>query len=137
MTGDELSSSTQEGDTDHEERSDGGLAETDGSRRLTSRASGVSTGIETDRNLLNLAATTQIAWMLVILAGTLGFGIWTPELYFILSFIGLLAVSLLFVPADRNQTWWVGLRWIVRACFVILGYIVFRRAESILGPIVG
>jgi len=74
----------------------------------------------------------QGALMLLLLAVLIGLELLTPEVYFTLSFLGLLALRTVFVPTDDPPQWWRRLNWAVRIGFLVLGYIVVQRALELL-----
>lgn len=70
----------------------------------------------------------------MVLIGLVLFAVemWTPELYFVVSFLGLLAVRTILAPTDRIPTWWTRLNWVVRAGFLVFGYLVLRQLPPLL-----
>lgn len=83
-----------------------------------------------DRFRLLLAA--QGAAMALIGIVLFVVGAFSPELYFVVSFLGLLALRIVMAPTDRLPTWWTRLNWVVRAGFVVFGYLVLRRLPELL-----
>jgi len=69
--------------------------------------------------------SVQSVWMLLLWGLLRGLGIWSIDLYFIVSFFGLLLMRLLFVPRDDSAVWWSVLDWLVRSGFVVLAYIFY------------
>ena len=65
--------------------------------------------------------------MLLVLAGTFLLGLFSVQLFFTLSFIGLLAVTQLYHPVQEPPNWWRWLRLLVVICFVVFGYFVYLR----------
>lgn len=77
-------------------------------------------------------ATVQVIWMLLVLAATLLVGLFSATVFFILSFIGLLAVTQLYHPQGEPPGWW---RWIyplIGVCFVGFGYVVYLRVIDVI-----
>jgi len=75
---------------------------------------------------------TQIGWMAITLLALIAWELFTPEIFFTISFIELLVVRQLFVPTDTEQRWWVLLRWLTAFGFVVFGAIVFQRISEFL-----
>lgn len=77
-------------------------------------------------------AIAQFVWMLLT-AGILGaLGLFSPEIYFDVSFIGLLVNKVLFAPSGEvPRQWWVveALTW---AGFAVLIYLIVVRAQELL-----
>lgn len=73
--------------------------------------------------------TVQTGWMVLMLAVLFGLESWSLELYFILSFLGLLAARILFAPSREAPDWWTALNWLVYAGLVVLGYIYFQQLD--------
>ena len=83
-------------------------------------------------NPLLYVTVGQFLWMLVTGAILGGFGLFSAELYFDLSFIGLLVNKVLFAPSkDIPRQWWVieALTWVG---FAILMYLIVLRAQAVL-----
>lgn len=77
-------------------------------------------------------AVVQATSMVLIGLALLAVEMWTPELYFVASFLGLLVVRTVLAPTDRIPTWWTRLNWIVRAGFLVFGYLVLRQLPQLL-----
>lgn len=77
-------------------------------------------------------AVVQVAAMVLLGLALVALEMWTPELYFVVSFLGLLVVRTLLAPTDRVPTWWNRLNWVVRAGFVVFGYLVLRQLPVLL-----
>lgn len=73
----------------------------------------------------------QAVWMFVALVMLLLSSEFTPENYFIISFIGLIAVSQVFAPADTRTRWWSILRIITFAGYAIFALIIYRRVSEV------
>ena len=74
----------------------------------------------------------QAAAMIAVAAGLFAFGMWTLELYFVVSFLSLLSLRVVLAPTDRVPTWWTRVNWVVRACFVVFGYLVLSSLPELL-----
>lgn len=74
----------------------------------------------------------QAVWMVAALALLTGIGMLRLELYFAVSFIGLLIVSQLFAPLGSNPRWWIRLRRLIAVGFVVLAYVIGLQAFSFL-----
>lgn len=77
-------------------------------------------------------AVVQVAAMVLIGLALLAVEMWTPELYFVVSFLGLLVVRTVLAPTDRIPIWWTRLNWVVRAGFLVFGYLVLRQLPQLL-----
>jgi len=66
-------------------------------------------------------------WIVLILVVLFAMDRWSIELYFMLSFQGLLAVRVMLAPTDRVPDWWRVLDYLVYAGFLLFGYFVVRR----------
>lgn len=75
---------------------------------------------------------TLAAWLLLSLAVLFLLGVFTPQLYFVFSFIGLLSVMQLYAPAAVGVHWWLPLRALVVVCFVVFGYVVYLRIMTVV-----
>lgn len=71
-------------------------------------------------------------WLVLLLVSLVGLDLWSIELYYTLSFVGLLAVRMVFAPTDRPPQWWHRLTWLVRVGFLVFGYVVVQQALSVL-----
>ncbi|WP_241692779.1 hypothetical protein [Haloarcula salina] len=69
----------------------------------------------------------QTGWMVVALALLFLFDMWALDLYFILSFNGLLLARVLLAPARGNPDWWRRLNWFVYLGFGVLVYLIVQR----------
>ena len=81
---------------------------------------------------LRILAVTQGAAMVLLGVVLFALEMWTPELYFVVSFLGLLAVRVVLAPTDRIPTWWSRLNWVVRAGFIVFGYLVLRQLPVLI-----
>ncbi|MDS0299663.1 hypothetical protein NDI76_13015 [Halogeometricum sp. S1BR25-6] len=77
-------------------------------------------------------AVAQAAMMILLGVALFALEMWTPEFYFVVSFLGLLVVRTLLAPTDRIPVWWSRLNWVVRAGFVVFGYLVLRQLPVLL-----
>lgn len=77
-------------------------------------------------------AVVQVTGMVLIGLVLLAVEMWTPELYFVVSFLGLLVIRTILAPTDRIPTWWTRLNWVVRAGFLVFGYLVLRQLPELL-----
>lgn len=85
------------------------------------------TSVHRDRFLVTLSI-----WLLVSLAVMLLLGTFTPQGYFIISFIGLLSVMHLYAPTENGDRWWLPFRALVVVCFVAFGYVVYVRVMTVI-----
>lgn len=83
-------------------------------------------GLESQNALLLLLAG-QVVWMAVpwVVFGSVT--LWTFEVYYVVSFVGLLVMRVLAAPEDETLRWWTALDWVVRVGFVVLAYIVYTQ----------
>ena len=81
---------------------------------------------------LRIFAVAQTAAMVLIAAVLFVLEMWTPELYFVISFLGLLVLRIVLAPTDRIPTWWSRLNWVVRAGFVVFAYLVLQQLPELL-----
>jgi ABC-type multidrug transport system permease subunit len=86
---------------------------------MATRWSSVSYARGTD-GMAGLALVTLGGWLICTLAVLLYFSLFTIREYFVIAFIGLLAIAQVFAPVQSSPRWWVILRRLV-----ILGYAVF------------
>lgn len=56
----------------------------------------------------------------------------TPQDYFVLSFIGLLSVMQLYAPTKSGDRWWLPLRALLGVCFAVFGYVVYLRVTTVV-----
>lgn len=75
---------------------------------------------------------TLAVWLLLSLGVLLLVDHFTPERYFLLSFIGLLSVMQLYAPTETGDRWWLPVRALVGVCFVVFGYVVYTRVATIV-----
>jgi len=89
-----------------------------------------------DTGAFRLFVATQLVWLTVSIPVVTSFGITSDESLFILVFVGFLTASVLFEPVESDPRWWRVSRWLARGGFVILGYLILRRAQE-LGILTG
>ena len=77
-------------------------------------------------------AVAQAAAMVLLGVVLFAMEMWTPELYFVVSFLGLLAIRTVLAPTDRIPAWWSRLNWVVRVGFLVFGYLVLRQLPVLL-----
>ncbi|WP_139229751.1 hypothetical protein [Halogeometricum limi] len=70
--------------------------------------------------------------MLLVAAVLFTLEMWSPEFYFVVSFLGLLTLRIVLAPTDRVPTWWSRLNWVVRGGFVVFGYLVLQQLPELL-----
>jgi len=75
---------------------------------------------------------TLIAWMLASLGVLVALNAFTPQNFFILSFVGLLSVMQLYAPTESGDHWWLPLRALIAVCFVAFGYVVYGRVMAVV-----
>jgi hypothetical protein len=68
--------------------------------------------------------------MLAAMIALLLSNMYTLENYFILAFIGLLAVMHVFAPAGPPPQWWSVARLVVLAGYILFGWIMYRRVSE-------
>jgi hypothetical protein len=78
--------------------------------------------------------TGQTAWMLASVLGLAALGVFSYELFFVLSLIGFLVVAELTAPVRVTPAWRARLKWLVVLGLLVFGYIVVRRILAILPP---
>ena len=81
---------------------------------------------------VNRLLTAQVGWMMATLALLSALSSFTYELYFVLSFIGLLVVTERLMPFRVTPRWQRRVYWIIASGVVGLVYIVVRRILAIL-----
>jgi len=69
----------------------------------------------------------QTGWMGVALVVLFLFDMWALDLYFILSFNGLLVARVLLAPTHGVPNWWRRLNWLVYLGFGVLLYLIVQR----------
>lgn len=95
-------------------------------RTMRTRATTVSGGSP------QLFALAQGVWMAVTLVFLVYVAKWELELFFVLSFVGLLTVSHLFGPWAARPHWWRYVRLIVALCLLVFGYITVTHITAVL-----
>ncbi|SFR67195.1 hypothetical protein SAMN04488124_3332 [Halogeometricum limi] len=91
-----------------------------------------STGGEDGDASLGTFAAAQAGVMLLVAAVLFTLEMWSPEFYFVVSFLGLLTLRIVLAPTDRVPTWWSRLNWVVRGGFVVFGYLVLQQLPELL-----
>lgn len=81
---------------------------------------------------MQVVVVVQIVWMAVGFATFQLLGAFTVEAYLIVSYFGLVLATLVFAPAERSTQSWRGIKWLVRAGFLVLGYFVAMRALDVI-----
>ena len=61
------------------------------------------------------------------------FDLFAVELFYILTFLGLLVITHVFAPVDKEPQWYFLTKWLSRLGFIGLGYILLQRVVMILG----
>ena len=74
----------------------------------------------------------QVAWMLVSILVLAALQSLSLELFFVLSFIGLLVLIELTAPFNVTPTWRRRLKWFVLVGLIVFTIIVVRRILAIL-----
>ncbi|RRJ29456.1 hypothetical protein [Halocatena pleomorpha] len=74
----------------------------------------------------------QISWMLVSILVLAALQSLSLELFFVLSFIGLLVLVELTAPFNVTPAWQRRLKWFILVGFVVFTIIVVRRILAIL-----
>ena len=74
----------------------------------------------------------QIAWMLVSILVLAALQSLSLELFFVLSFIGLLVLIELTAPFNVTPTWRRRLKWFILVGLIVFTIIVVRRILAIL-----
>ena len=74
----------------------------------------------------------QIAWMLVSILVLAALQSLSLELFFVLSFIGLLVLIELTAPFNVTPTWRRRLKWLIIVGLIVFTFIVVRRILAIL-----
>jgi len=75
---------------------------------------------------------TLIAWLLASLGVLVALDAFTPQNFFVVSFIGLLSAMQLYAPPESGERWWLPLRALVAVCFAVFGYVVYTRVTTVL-----
>ncbi|KKF39981.1 hypothetical protein FK85_24145 [Halorubrum saccharovorum] len=74
---------------------------------------------------------TLLAWLLASLGVLVAVDEFTPQNFFVVSFIGLLSVMQLYAPTESGDRWWLPLRALVVVCFAVFGYVVYVRVTAV------
>jgi hypothetical protein len=74
---------------------------------------------------------TLIAWLLALLGVLAALDAFSPQNFFVVSFISLLSVMQLYAPTESGERWPLPLRILVAACFVMFGYVVYVRVTAV------
>lgn len=59
-------------------------------------------------------------------------GLFSPELYFVVSFVWFLSLSEVFAPENAAAQWWRRVQWVKFAGFVVLTYVVTQHVTAII-----
>lgn len=76
----------------------------------------------------------QLAWMLGVALVLAVLESLSPELFFVISLIGLLVVIELTAPVNVTPRWRARLKWIVLLGLAGFAYLVVRRIVEMLPP---
>jgi hypothetical protein len=76
----------------------------------------------------------QLAWMVAVLFVLVLVDLFSYELFFVVSLIGLLVVTELTMPFRVTPLWQRRLRWVILVGLVGFAYVVVRRILEILPP---
>ena len=85
----------------------------------------------TPADRLAVIILTQGIWMLISLLVLFFFQLHTVENYFIVSFIGLLAVLHMYAPSGQPPAWWPIARMITILGYIIFGWIMYQRINKV------
>lgn len=77
-------------------------------------------------------ALTQAAWMTIVLGALVALDRFSAESYFVLSFLGLLAVLQIFAPPTDEIEEVAVIRWIKIVGFLAFGYIILGRIAAVV-----
>ncbi|EMA59366.1 hypothetical protein [Halorubrum lipolyticum] len=75
---------------------------------------------------------TLIAWLLASLGVLVALDAFSPQNFFVASFVGLLSVMQLYAPTESGDRWWLPLRALVAVCFAVFGYVVYLRVTAVV-----
>lgn len=76
----------------------------------------------------------QLAWMLAIVLGLSLLGVFSYEVFFVLSLIGFLIIVELTAPVNITPEWRRRLTWVVLIGLIVFAAVVVRRLLAILPP---
>lgn len=76
--------------------------------------------------------TGVVGWTAALLVVLVALDAYSPELFFVVSLIGLLVVTELTAPVVVVPPWRRRVRWLVVAGLVVFGAVVIRRVLLIL-----
>lgn len=71
--------------------------------------------------------TGTVAWVGLSLVLLVTLGNFSPRFFYIVSYIGLLVVSLLYAPVETIPDWWKRLRVVHAIGFVVFGFVAAQR----------
>ncbi|SFG73196.1 hypothetical protein SAMN04488063_2817 [Halopelagius inordinatus] len=74
----------------------------------------------------------QIAWMLASVLGLAAIDALSFELFFLLSLIGFMLLTLLTAPVNITPRWRARLKWPIVVGFVAFAYLVIRNALTVI-----
>ncbi|WP_435099610.1 hypothetical protein [Halorubrum sp. N11] len=74
---------------------------------------------------------TLIAWLLASLGVLVAIRAFTPQNFFVVSFIGLLSAMQLYAPTKSGERWWLPIRALVAVCFAVFGYVVYLQVTAV------
>jgi hypothetical protein len=93
--------------------------------------SGIGTRTAT-RSSRDLILYGQALWMVVTAALLVAIRMLSFELFYIISFIGLLIMSQLFSPRSSSPRWWLRLRIVIAIGFVVFAYLLTNQSLGYL-----
>lgn len=76
----------------------------------------------------------QLGWMMAALFLFVVLGLFSYELFFVSSLLGLLVMIRFTVPFRVTPTWQRRLRWVILIGLVGFGYIIVKRLLELLPP---
>lgn len=74
----------------------------------------------------------QVAWMVGTVLALVLVGSLTLEVFFVLSLLGLVVLTVFVTPLNVTPAWRARLRWLVAGGLAVFGLLVVRRVLDIL-----
>jgi hypothetical protein len=92
----------------------------------------VSTDVDAVRSPREQTLRWSGVWVLFVVVLLAALRLLTLELFFVVAYIGVLAISGVYAPRPPAPRWWRRLRLLLAAGFVVLAYVVVEQALQFL-----
>lgn len=85
-----------------------------------------------DQRRLRQFLALQMSFILLSPVALQLFGLFSLDLYFVVSFVWFLSTSEVFAPRSPEVEWWAWVQWIKAGGFVVLAYVVTQHVMTVL-----